>query len=95
MKSIALLCLLVHGLTSCVTYKNLTKNETITHELLADLKPDKKYIFELRNGIRQVVKVTQVKDNIITGLMLDKNGNGANWIDYSATFDSMQKLTVM
>jgi hypothetical protein len=94
MKLIALLFLLVHVLSSCVTYKNLTKHETITHEFLAGLKPDKKYIFELKNGVRQVVKVTQVKDNIITGLMLDKTGDGKKWIDYSATFDSMEKGVV-
>jgi hypothetical protein len=90
MKLILILFLLVHLLSSCVTYKNLTKHETITHELLAGLKPDRKYIFELKNGVRQIVKVTEVKDDIITGLMLDKNGVGKKWIDYSATFDSMQ-----
>ena len=41
-----------------------------------------------------MVKVTQVKDNVITGLVLDKNGNGKKWIDFSATFDSMQKGVV-
>jgi len=91
MKSKAILFLVVHVLSSCVTYKNLTKHETITHEFLADLKPEKKYIFELKNGVKQIVKVTQVKDSIITGLILDHSGNGKKWTDYSATFDSMQE----
>ena len=94
MKPIAILFLLVHVLSSCVTYKNLTKHETITPEFLAGLKPDKKYIFELKNGIKQIVKVTQIKDNTITGLVLDKNADGKKWIDYSATFDTMQKEVV-
>jgi hypothetical protein len=94
MKSFSVRVLLVIVFSSCVTYKNLTKREAITHELLAGLKEDEKYIFELRNGTRQVVKVVQVKDSVITGLFLDKNGTGKNWNDYSATFDTMQREVV-
>ena len=57
MKSIAILLLLVHLSSSCVAYKNLTKRETITHDFLTHMKTDRKYIFELKIGIKQFVKV--------------------------------------
>ena len=90
MKSIGISLLAALVLSSCVTYKNLTKHEAITHEFLADLQEDKKYIFELNNGTRQIVKVTKVKDNIVTGLIYYKHSDGKQWTDYSATFDSIQ-----
>ena len=91
MKLTAVLLILVHVLSSCMTYKNLTKRETITHDFLTNMKTDRKYIFELKIGIKQFVKVTQIKDNIVTGRILGKDSNGKKeWTDYSATFDSMQ-----
>ncbi|HET6539163.1 MAG TPA: hypothetical protein VFG46_01705 [Chryseolinea sp.] len=69
MKTTAILLILVQVLSSCITYKNLTKRETITQDFLTHLKTDRKYVFELKIGIKQFVKVTQIKDNIVTGLI--------------------------
>ena len=92
MKTTAIFLVLVQVLSSCMTYKNLTKREAITHDFLTHMKTDRKYIFELKIGVKQFVKVTQVKDNMVTGRILDKDSNGKKeWSDYSVTFDSMQK----
>jgi len=92
MKSIVILLILGQVLSSCFTNKNLTKHEPITHDLLTKLKPGRKYTFQLKLGVKQVVKVTQVKDSIITGLIYEKNDKGKKtWSDYSVTFDSVEK----
>ena len=91
MKTTAILLILVQVLSSCITYKNLTKRETITQDFLTHLKTDRKYVFELKIGIKQFVKVTQIKDNIVTGLIFEEGSNGKKKRNpYSATFDSMQ-----
>ena len=91
MKTTAILLILVQVLSSCITYKKLTKRETITQDFLTHLKTDRKYVFELKIGIKQFVKVTQIKDNIVTGLIFEVGSNGKKkWNPYSATFDSMQ-----
>jgi hypothetical protein len=91
MKTTAILLILVQVLSSCITYKNLTKREAITYDFLTHMKTDKKYVFELKIGIKQFVKVTSVKDNIVTGLIFEEGSKGKKtWNPYSATFDSMQ-----
>ncbi len=92
MKSLVILFLVALITSSCFTAKNLTKHEAITHDLLAGLKPGKKYIFELKIGITQFVRVKHVKDDIISGQILAKNNEGKKvWSEFSETFENMEK----
>ena len=92
MKSLPILFLLALITSSCYTTKNLTKHEAITHDFLAGLKPGKKYVFELKIGIKQYVRIKQVSDEVISGEIYEENNDGKKiWTDYSATFESMEK----
>ena len=92
MKLLAILFLLALIASSCVTSKNLTKHEAVTHDLLAGLEPGKKYVFELKIGTEQIVRVKHVKDDIISGQILAKNNEGKKvWSDFSETFENMEK----
>jgi hypothetical protein len=92
MKSLPILFLLALITSSCFTTKNLTKHEAITHDFLASLKPGKKYVFELKIGTRQYVRIKQVTDEIISGQIYEKNNDGKKvWSDYSETFENMEK----
>jgi len=54
-------------LSSCYSYKNITKKEPITKELLSELKPGKKYEFELMIGVTQSIYITAIHGETITG----------------------------
>lgn len=55
--------------SSCFSYKNLTKKEPITHDLLARLKPGKKYKFELKIGETQKIYINHVTGETISGYL--------------------------
>jgi 3-hydroxymyristoyl/3-hydroxydecanoyl-(acyl carrier protein) dehydratase len=83
-----LILLLLTQITSCIAPKNLTKRDAITHDFLAGLKPGKKYLFELKVGIKQIVRITQIKDDRFTGQVYAENSDGRKvWNDYSETFE--------
>ena len=96
MKQLVILVLLVQLLPSCITYRNLTKNEPITYDLLSKLEPGKKYKFELKvkNSLPQIIYVTGVDSETITGYFYQKSVNGKRAkINYSETFEKIQLST--
>jgi len=46
-------------LSSCYSYKNITRKEAITKEFLSKLEPGKKYKFELMIGETQTIYITK------------------------------------
>ena len=91
MKSLAILFLLVQIASSCIAPKNLTKHSAVTRDLLAGLEPGKKYLFELKIGTKQLVRIKHVKDNVISGQIYLKNNAGKKvWSEFSASFEDMQ-----
>jgi len=92
MKTWVMMFLLAQITSSCIAPKNLTKHKAITREFLASLKPGKRYLFELKIGIKQVVKIGQVKGDRFTAQIYGKNTEGEKvWSDYSETFENLQK----
>ncbi len=64
-----LVVLIAPLLSSCFSYKNLTKNEPVTSDLLSKLKPGKKYKFELAIGEIQKIYISNVTVDRITGYL--------------------------
>jgi hypothetical protein len=64
-----MLVLVTPLLSSCFTYKNLTKKAPITHDLLSRLKPGKKYKFELKIGEVQKIYISDVTGETVTGYL--------------------------
>jgi hypothetical protein len=59
-------------LSSCFSYKNLTKKEPITYDLLSKLKPGKKYKFELAIRQTQKIYISEVTGDRITGYLYNE-----------------------
>jgi len=92
MKTWIILLLIAQITSSCIAPKNLTKHKAITREFLAGLKPGKRYLFELKIGIKQVVKIEQINDDGFVAQIYGKNSDGKKvWSDYSETFETLQK----
>jgi len=59
-------------LSSCFSYKNITKKEPVTPALLSKLKPGKKYKFELAIGETQKIYISEVTGDRITGYLYNE-----------------------
>jgi hypothetical protein len=75
-------------------YRAQKPHETGRHNtrFFGGLKPGKKYLFELKVGIKQIVRITQIKDDRFTGQVYAENSDGRKvWNDYSETFENIEK----
>lgn len=59
-------------LTSCYSYKSMTKRSPVTHETLAKLETGKKYVFELAIGEIQTIYITDLDTEMIKGQVIQE-----------------------
>jgi len=77
--TLIMLVLVTPLLSSCFSYKNLTKKkEPITHDLLAKLKPGKKYKFELKLGETQKIYISDITGETVTGYLYQEGKKVTN-----------------
>ncbi|MDH5251628.1 MAG: hypothetical protein OEW40_21720 [Cyclobacteriaceae bacterium] len=92
MKQLAILVSLSLLLSSCFSYKNLTKKEPITKDFLSKLEPGKKYKFVLNTGLTQIIRITSMDDETIVGFIRLKDANGIlQKVSYSSSFENIEK----
>jgi len=91
MKPLVILVLLAQLLSSCFTYKSLTKKEPVTLDFISKLKPGKKYKFELKTGQTLVVHVVTIDTENITGYIYRRSGGKTTKESYSETFQSIEQ----
>jgi hypothetical protein len=87
MKHFILLISILFLLSSCFTYKNVTKKEAITHDFLSKLEPGKKYAFRLRTGLTLFIRVTRVEDDRVVGYYYEKKTKN----DFSVSFQEIER----
>ena len=90
MKSLLLLALLASPLSSCFTYKSLTKKEPITHDFLSKLEPERRYRFDLKTGETLIIHILTIKGENITRYVYRHSKSKMNKSDYSDTFQNIE-----
>ena len=65
----SILVLLTFMLSSCYSYKSISRREPITREFLSKLEPGKKYEFELMIGETQTIYITAITGETIYGVL--------------------------
>lgn len=89
-KPFILVPLLTALLTSCYSYKNLTRNP-VTRDVLLKLQPGKDYRFELKTGLKYKVYVDSIESETIGGYIYQKNAQGkVDKMRYSSTFENVE-----
>jgi len=95
MKQLVVMVLLAQLLFSCKSYQSITKTEKINKDFLSRLEPGKKYMFELRSGLRPIVEVMHVAHDTITGNIYQDDASGKRTkSSYSGSFESIEKDVV-
>ena len=90
-KSFILVSLLATLLSSCYSYKNLTRNNPVTPDVLLKLEPGKEYKFELMTGQRFKVHIDSIQVETIRGWIYQTDAEGkVNKIRYSSTFSDVE-----
>jgi len=88
---VVLLSLLTFLLSSCYSYKNLTKKEFITRDFLSRLKPGKRYAFELKNGQTQYIDITSVEKDVVVGFARQRRAKSrSNTTMYTSSFENIE-----
>ncbi len=80
--------------TSCYSTKDITRNERITRNFLAELEPRKRYKFELSIGQIQSIYVTSVDDGRVVGFLYPNGYNKKNKVSYTDDFENIEKNVV-
>ena len=90
-KPFILVSLLTTLLSSCYSYKNLTRNNPVTQDVLLKLEPGKDYKFELMTGQRFKVHIDSIEVETIRGWIYHRDAEGkVNKIKYSSTFSDVE-----
>ena len=90
-KSFILVSLLTTLLSSCYSYKNLTRNNPVTQDVLLKLEPGKDYKFDLMTGQRFKVHIDSIEAKTIRGWIYHRDAEGkVNKIRYSSTFSDVE-----
>ena len=90
-KSYILVSLLTTLLSSCYSYKNLTRNNPVTQDVLLKLEPGKDYKFELMTGQRFKVHIDSSEVETIRGWIYQRDADGkVNKLRYSSTFSDVE-----
>lgn len=89
---LVILSLLAFLLSSCYSYKSMTRKEPVTRDFLLKLQPGKDYRFELKTGLRFKVHIDTIESETIRGYMYQKDAEGkTNKIAFSSTIEDVEK----
>jgi len=91
-KRLVILSLFVSLLSSCYSYRSITRRDPITRDFLLSLEPGKRYKFDLWNGQTEYIDITSVEAETVIGLIHLRGDKGkSNNISYSSSFASIEK----
>jgi hypothetical protein len=94
MKTIIYLFTLIIGLSSCSTYKNISKDTAITQETIrATLKPGKKYAIKLISGPVIKMKVTKVDSVNVYAIEKSKSSNTFTGYPFIDSYENLERNT--
>jgi hypothetical protein len=82
-------------LSSCYSYRRISGRAPITPDVIAKLKRGKTYKFELNSGLTQVIDITAVGNETVTGFVRMKDINGKSVdVAYSSSYETIEKGVV-
>jgi hypothetical protein len=88
-KQLVIMVSLALVLSSCYSYKSITRNEPITKDFLSTLYPGGKYAFDLKSGQTMHIEITSTKNDTIVGVMHQNGIDGV--VDYSESFETIER----
>ena len=81
--------MLATTLSSCTSYKVITKNHAVDKELLSQLRVNKKYKFYLASGAVLKVRVDSVENERVYGQMWGSSRDKTTQGSFNDSFDSL------